>query len=196
MLALQGAFAEHIRMLQTLDVTAVEVRRPCDFTPDLDGIVLPGGESTAMNRLLLELDMMEPLRTALRQGLPAFGTCAGLILLAKRFTDSDWLHFQVLDVTVCRHGFGRQIGSFRTEGEFAEIGRVPMVFIRGPYITEAGAWVDVLATVENRIVAVRQGNLLGVAFHPELTEDTRLHAYFLRMVEEAKANNSPPSKEP
>ena len=182
-LALQGAFVEHIRMLERLGAKAVEIRKPGDFTPDLDGVIFPGGESTAMNRLLRELDMLEPIREALLRGMPALGTCAGLILMAKRFTDSGWQHFQVLDVTVCRHGFGRQLGSFRTEGEFAGIGRLPMVFIRGPYVTETGAGVDVLATVKDRIVAVRQGNLLGVAFHPELTEDTRLHAYFLRMVD-------------
>jgi len=185
-LAVQGAFAEHIRMLERLGATALEIRKPGDFTPDIDGIVLPGGESTAMNRLLRELELLEPIRAALLGGMPAFGTCADLILLAKRFTDSGWRHFGVLDATVCRHGFGRQLGSFRAEGEFAGVGRVPMVFIRGPYIAEVGPGVEVLATARDKIVAVRQGNLLATAFHPELTDDTGVHACFLRTVGERK----------
>jgi len=177
-------------MLRGLGAEAVEVRRACDFTGDLDGIVLPGGESTAMGKLLRSLNLLEPLREALSGGLPAFGTCAGLILMARRFSDPQPLHLGVLDVEVCRHGFGRQLGSFRCEGEFSGIGPVPMVFIRGPYITETGAGVEVLAKAEGKTVAVRQGNILGVAFHPEITDDTRIHSYFLGMVEEAKAKSS------
>jgi len=191
-LAVQGAFAEHVHMLEKLGASATEVRRPRDFTPELDGIVLPGGESTAMNRLLRGLELMEPIRKALLRGMPAFGTCAGLILLAKSFTDSGWRHFGVLDATVCRHGFGRQLGSFRAEGEFAGVGRVPMVFIRGPYVTEAGPGVEVLARARDKIVAVRQGNLLATAFHPELAGDAGVHSFFLRMVGESSAPGKGP----
>ena len=185
-LALQGAFAEHIKMLKHLGAETVEIRNGGEFPCDLDGLVLPGGESTAMNRLLHDLGLIQPLRNALEQGLPAFGTCAGLILMARDFEDSNWRHFQLMDIRVRRHGFGRQIGSFSTEGDFVGIGKIPMVFIRGPYITSVEPSVKVLAKVDDKIVAVRQGNLLGVAFHPELTEDTRVHAYFLRMVKETK----------
>ncbi|MCL2565727.1 MAG: pyridoxal 5'-phosphate synthase glutaminase subunit PdxT [Defluviitaleaceae bacterium] len=184
-LALQGAFIEHIRMFESLGVQTVEIRKLADFTEDLDGIVFPGGESTVMGKLLHELELMEPVKQALQKGLPAFGTCAGLILMAKKFVDSKFLHFQVLDVVVRRHGFGRQLGSFSAEHEFVGIGTYPMVFIRGPYITEVGQGVEVLAKIDDKIVAVRQGNLLGAAFHPELTDDTRVHEYFLKMVEEA-----------
>ena len=184
-LALQGAFIEHIHMLGSLGAQTVEIRQLSDFTGDLDGIVFPGGESTVMGKLLRELGLMEPIQQALLGGLPAFGTCAGLILMAKNFEDSEFLHFQVMDATLRRHGFGRQLGSFREDSDFADIGSYPMVFIRGPYITEVGPGVQVLAKAAGKIVAVRQGNLLGIAFHPELTDDTRIHAYFLRMIEEA-----------
>jgi len=183
-LALQGAFIEHIRILNSLGAKTVEIRQASDFTPDLDGIVFPGGESTAIGKLLHELGLMEPLKLALEKGLPAFGTCAGLILMAKEFEDSKFLHFQVMDITLRRHGFGRQLGSFRSDSEFEGLGTYPMVFIRGPYITKVGENVQVLAKVDDKIVAARQGNLLGIAFHPELTDDNRVHAYFLKMIEE------------
>jgi len=185
-LALQGAFIEHIKMLESLGAETVEIRKLADFTSDIDGIVFPGGESTVMGKLLRELELMKPIKQALLSGLPAFGTCAGLILMAKEFVDSEFLHFQVLDVVVRRHGYGRQLGSFSADSEFAGIGSYPMVFIRGPYITEVKQGVEVLAKVDDKIVGVRQDNLLGVAFHPELTEDTRVHEYFLKMVKECK----------
>lgn len=180
-LALQGAFAEHVQMLKSLGVEAVEIRQRRDFVPDMRGVILPGGESTVMGMLLHKLGLFEPLRKALVAGLPAFGTCAGLILMAKESEDSPRRHLCVLDVTLRRHGFGRQINSFKTEGEFAGCGQIPLVFIRGPYITGVGAGVEVLASAKNRIVAVRQKNLLGTAFHPELTPDSRVHEYFLNM---------------
>jgi len=187
-LALQGAFIEHIRMLESLGAQTVEIRQAADFTDDLDGIVLPGGESTAMGKLLRELGLMEPIKKALENGLPAFGTCAGLILMAKHFEDSKFLHFELLDVTVRRHGYGRQLGSFSSNSEFSGIGTYPMVFIRGPYITGVGSGVTVLAKVDDKIVAVRQGNLLGIAFHPELTDDTRVHAYFMQMIKKSSGD--------
>ncbi|MCL1996108.1 MAG: pyridoxal 5'-phosphate synthase glutaminase subunit PdxT [Defluviitaleaceae bacterium] len=187
-LALQGAFIEHINMLNKLNAETVEIRQKSDFTKDLDGIVLPGGESTAMKKLLLDLDLYEPIKQALEAGMPAFGTCAGLILMAKEFEDSTWKHFELLDIKIKRHGFGRQVGSFRVEEDFADIGKIPMVFIRGPYITEVRQGVDVLAKIGDKIVAVRQNNLLGVAFHPELTDNTGVHSYFLNMVKNCCEN--------
>ncbi|MCL2223516.1 MAG: pyridoxal 5'-phosphate synthase glutaminase subunit PdxT [Defluviitaleaceae bacterium] len=181
-LALQGAFIEHIHMLEKLGATPVEIRQKSDFTPALDGIILPGGESTVMGNLLHKTGLFEPLRNALAEGLPALGTCAGLILMAKNAEDSAHKHLCVLGVTVRRHGFGRQINSFSTEGDFAGQGQVPMVFIRGPYITAVEDGVEILATAQDKIVAVRQKNLLGIAFHPELTGDTTVHEFFLKKV--------------
>jgi 5'-phosphate synthase pdxT subunit len=180
-LALQGAFAEHIAMLKKLGVTPLEIRQKSDLTAGLSGIILPGGESTAIGLLLHKLEIFAPLHKAITGGLPVFGTCAGLILMAKRAEDSETQHLNVLDVTVRRHGFGRQINSFGEEGEFAGAGKIPMVFIRGPYITQVGEDVEILATLKEKIVAVRQKNMLGVAFHPELTNDSKVHEYFLKM---------------
>ncbi|MCL2198841.1 MAG: pyridoxal 5'-phosphate synthase glutaminase subunit PdxT [Defluviitaleaceae bacterium] len=171
-LALQGAFIEHINMLKALGAAPVEIRQKADLAPDFSGLVLPGGESTVMSLLLHKLGLFEPLRTAIIGGLPTFGTCAGLILLAQ--------HFNVLDVAVNRHGFGRQINSFSEYGDFAGLGQTPMVFIRGPYITEVGDDVKILARAKDKIVAVQQNNILGVAFHPELTDDSKVHEYFLK----------------
>lgn len=179
-LALQGAFIEHVRMLENLGATPVEIRQKSDFTPDLRGIILPGGESTVMGMLLRKLEIFEPLRDALADGFPAMGTCAGLILMAKKSEDCERRHLCVLDVTLRRHGFGRQISSFKTEEDFAGIGKIPMVFIRGPYVVEAGNGVEVLARAKNKIVAVKQNNLTGIAFHPELTADTRVHEFFIK----------------
>jgi 5'-phosphate synthase pdxT subunit len=172
-LALQGAFIEHINMLKKLGVQAKEIRSKHDFDAGLNGIILPGGESTAISLLLHKLELFEPIKNALENGMPAFGTCAGLILMER--------HLRVLDAVVCRHGFGRQINSFITYGEFGTAQDVPMVFIRGPYIEKAGANTQILAHAQGKIVAVQQGNLLATAFHPELTQDTRVHEYFLGM---------------
>jgi len=180
-LALQGAFIEHMHMLEKLGAEPVEIRQKADFTQDLSGLILPGGESTVMGMLLRKLELFDPMQKAIREGLPTFGTCAGLILMANKSEDSQLRHLCVLDITLRRHGFGRQIASFETEEEFADIGKIPMIFIRGPYITEVEESVKVLAHAQNKIVAVRQRNLLGVAFHPELTDDSRVHEYFLQM---------------
>ncbi|MCL2015214.1 MAG: pyridoxal 5'-phosphate synthase glutaminase subunit PdxT [Defluviitaleaceae bacterium] len=180
-LALQGAFFEHIAMLNKLGVDSIEIRQKSDFSKGFDGIILPGGESTTMNKLLHDLKLFAPLQDSIKAGIPCFGTCAGLILMSKRFEDSRWQHLDVLDVTVKRHGFGRQIGSFSVNDSFAG-STVPMVFIRGPYITEVGENVKILAKTGGKIVSVRQNNLLGTAFHPELTEDSTVHTYFLDMI--------------
>jgi 5'-phosphate synthase pdxT subunit len=191
-LAVQGDVREHARSLESLGAATRLVRRPEELA-DLDGIVLPGGESTTMDKLLRAFELRDPLRDRLQHGLPAYGSCAGLILLADRVLDApaDQETLGGLDVTVRRNAFGRQVDSFEEDlsmpailGESAE--PVRAVFIRAPWVESAGPDVDVLGTVSSgpaagHIVAVRQDNLLATSFHPEVTGDHRIHEYFLRM---------------
>lgn len=181
-LALQGAFREHISMLDRLGADAKEIRRRSDFTSDLDGLILPGGESTVIAKLLGDLNLSGPVKEAARGGMAVFGTCAGMILLAKKVEQDDLPCLGLMDITVRRNAFGRQLGSFCAAKQFAGVGQVPMVFIRAPYIVSAGNNVEVLSVADGKIVAARQENLLAAAFHPELTEDTRIHEYFLSMI--------------
>ncbi|MDR3238845.1 MAG: pyridoxal 5'-phosphate synthase glutaminase subunit PdxT [Clostridiales bacterium] len=180
-LALQGAFIEHKIMLDALDVENFEIRQRADFSRDMDGLIIPGGESTVIGKLLAELELLEPIKNAAENGLPIFGACAGMILLAQKIIDGMTC-LGVMDTVVRRNAYGRQLGSFRTQAPFGGIGEIPMVFIRAPYITEAGEAVEILATVDGNIVAARQNNLLATAFHPELTGDLRVHQYFLSML--------------
>ena len=182
-LAVQGAFAEHINKLEKLGADCIELRQAADLDQDFDGLILPGGESTVQRKLLREHDMVEPLRKKIGQGLPVLGTCAGLILLAQEISNDGDVCFGTLPVRVQRNAYGRQLGSFHTEEEFAGIGRVPMSFIRAPYIESVvnRNQTEILATVEDRIVAARSGNQIGIAFHPELDEDDRIHEMFLEM---------------
>ncbi len=183
-LALQGDVLEHLRALTELGVRAVRVRRTDDLG-DLDGIVLPGGESTTIGRLLDITGLLEPLRARLVDGLPAFGTCAGLILLSDRLDRSgDQPLLGGLDVTTRRNAFGRQVDSFEADLDVRGLdgGPVHAVFIRAPWVESAGPEVEVLAEVDGRAVLVAQGPLLGAAFHPELTDDRRLHRLFLERV--------------
>ena len=180
-LALQGAFAEHRQMLEELNATVIEIREKAHFTDDLAGIVLPGGESTVQGKLLHETGLFAPLQQAIKNGLPVFGTCAGLILLAKKLSNDDSVYLGALNVTVKRNAYGRQLGSFKTDLQIKNIGSYPAVFIRAPYVESAGNEVETLAEVDGHVVAVRQGNILATAFHPELTSDTRVHEYFLKM---------------
>jgi pyridoxal 5''-phosphate synthase, glutaminase subunit Pdx2 len=184
-LALQGAFIEHEKMLSTIGAPFFEIRQKTDLRKAFDGLILPGGESTAMLKLLHELDLFADLKSMIKNGLPVFGTCAGLILLAKHVLNDDREHFSTMDIEVVRNAYGRQLGSFRTEAQMKGIGQIPMTFIRAPYIESVGESVDVLATVENHIVAAKQGNQLAISFHPELNEDTSVHRFFLKMVAEA-----------
>lgn len=184
-LALQGAFIEHERMLRELSADCFEIRQLRDISGQIDGIVIPGGESTVQGKLLRELGIMEPLRKMIRNGLPVFGTCAGLILLAKSIDGGEPPHLAVMDITAKRNAYGRQLGSFSTEGEFQGIGRIPMTFIRAPYISSADG-AEILAAVDGKAVAARQGNMIVTAFHPELTSDARVHGYFLDMVRAAE----------
>lgn len=179
--ALQGAFIEHEYALEKLGAQTFEIRRRVHFTDGLDGIVLPGGESTVQGKLLKEEGLLEPVKEAIKAGLPVFGTCAGLILLAKELSNDPNVYFGTMDVTVRRNAYGRQLGSFRADLNVSPIGSFPAVFIRAPYIEKAGEGVEVLATCEGKIVAARQKNMLTTAFHPELTDDLRIHQYFLDM---------------
>lgn len=174
-MALQGAFAEHQQMLTQLGVESFLIRSLEDFLKVKDGLIIPGGESTAMTRIARDEGLLEPLRQSITGGLPVFGTCAGLIML-----DSE--HLRTMDITARRNAYGRQLGSFQTSAEFRGIGLVPMVFIRAPYIERTGDGVETLAEVDGHIVAARQGQQLVTAFHPELTSDSRIHEYFLRMI--------------
>ena len=183
-LALQGAFAEHEQMLQGLGVETVLVRNLEDWNKALHiggyggglrGLVIPGGESTSMMRIMKDEGLFEPIREAILDGLPVLGTCAGLIML-------DGGHLGTMDIRVRRNAYGRQLGSFNAVGDFKGVGEVPMTFIRAPYIEEAGDGVQVLSVVDGHIVAARQGNQLVTAFHPELDGDTRIHEYFLSMM--------------
>lgn len=179
-LALQGAFAEHGYMLDRLGVDHFEIRQKKDLDRHFDALILPGGESTVMGKLLLELDLFVPLQGKIRAGLPVFGTCAGLILLAKEVAE-DKTYLGTMDICVKRNAYGRQLGSFYTETEFKGLGEIPMTFIRAPYIESVIGDVEVLAEVDGKIVAARQGNQLVTAFHPELNEDVSVHKYFLNM---------------
>ena len=186
-LALQGAFAEHAKVLDKLGVTSVEIRNLEDFQQyqsDLSGLILPGGESTTMGKLLRDQNMLIPLRGAILNDLPVFGTCAGLILLAKKITSQEESHLATMDIVVERNAYGRQLGSFYTEAECKGVGQIPMTFIRGPIISSVGEGVEILATVDDQIVAAQEENMLVTSFHPELTDDARLHQYFINMCKE------------
>ncbi len=187
-LALQGAFAEHEQVLKALGVETVQIRNQQDWDAhaDIDGLILPGGESTVMGKLLHDLDLCEPIKAKIDTGLPVFGTCAGLILLAKTIVGDQTKHLASMDISVARNAYGRQLGSFVTDAKFKGIGEIPMVFIRGPIIEAVGPEVEVLSQVKGDIVAAKEKNMLVTSFHPELTGDTRFHAYFLEMVAQAK----------
>jgi 5'-phosphate synthase pdxT subunit len=183
-LALQGDFAEHIDIFQRLGVAAREVRHPQELA-DLDGLVIPGGESTTMTRLISEFALVEPLRERAQKGFPVWGTCAGMIVLAQRVSELDWPTLGALAIAVRRNAFGRQVDSFETDLAVPALGQEPFhaVFIRAPLVEEVSDGVEVLAKLEDgKAVAVRQANALATAFHPELTEDDRFHRYFIDMV--------------
>ena len=180
-LSLQGAFIEHERRVAELGATPFEIRERRDLDAPFDGLILPGGESTVQGKLLRELGLFKPLREKIAAGLPTFGTCAGLILLAKTIKDDPTVHFGLLDVIVERNAYGRQLGSFHVEAPFANGPAIPLSFIRAPAIRTLGPSVETLATVNGIPVAVRQGNLLATAFHPELDPDPTVHSAFLAM---------------
>ena len=182
-LALQGAFIEHEHMLEQLGAECVEIRQKEDLI-GIAGIVLPGGESTVQGQLLRKLNILEPLTALIEKGLPVLATCAGLILLAETIDSGEESHLSTLPVVVKRNAYGRQLASFQTDAELEGIGTFPMVFIRAPYIKSAASDVQILATVDENIVAVRYQNQIGMSFHPELTSDVRIHSKFLDIVRE------------
>jgi pyridoxal 5'-phosphate synthase pdxT subunit len=197
-LALQGDVREHLAVLRAQGAVAVAVRRPEELAA-VDGLVIPGGESTTMVKLAVRYGLFGPLRAAIRNGLPAYGSCAGMILLADRLVDApaDQETIGGLDVTVRRNAFGRQIASFEGLVDLAGVdgGPVDALFIRAPWVEQVGPGVEVLGRVEGgpadgKIVAVRQGRLVATSFHPELTGDPRVHALFVELVREAAADRA------
>lgn len=191
-LAVQGAFAEHEAVVRRLGADFKELRQASDLDDDIDCLILPGGESTSQGRMLRDLGMLDRIRQLIESGMPVLGTCAGLILLAQSIDqvngdgstvdeqhNSTWL--KTLPVTVRRNAYGRQLGSFHTEAEFAGLGTIPMTFIRAPFITQVGDGVETLAEVDGEVVAVRYKNQLGTSFHPELDDDARIHQMLLSM---------------
>ncbi|WP_298834489.1 pyridoxal 5'-phosphate synthase glutaminase subunit PdxT [uncultured Planococcus sp.] len=181
-LALQGAVREHLQSIEACGAEAVSVKWPKDLE-SLDALILPGGESTAMRRLIDRYNMMEPLRQFAETGKPMFGTCAGLILLAETVVGEDQPHLGVMDVAVERNSFGRQVDSFEVPLEINGIeGAFEAVFIRAPHIVSAGPSTEVLCVHDGKIVMAKNGQFLGCSFHPELTEDHRVTAYFLSMI--------------
>ena len=200
-LALQGDVREHERALETCGVRTAKVRS-VEELDEVSALVIPGGESTTMSNLALRWGLMEPLRERVRAGMPVYGSCAGMIMLADRMEGGrpDQQTIGGLDITVLRNAFGRQVDSFETDLDFPVLGPEPVhaVFIRAPWVEQAGEGVQILASVPDRpefgaaagrAVAVRQGRLLATSFHPELTGDTRVHRYFATMVTEALAGN-------
>ena len=183
-LALQGAIKEHLDRLQSLpQVKGIMVKTTMELE-DVDGLILPGGESTAMGKLLREFDLLEPLTAKIKAGLPVWGTCAGMILLAKSIIGQPDSHLSVMDICVQRNGYGSQLDSFSVNTVLPDIADtpIPLVFIRAPYVESVGPDVKILAKIDDKIVAVEQDNMLATAFHPELTSDLTFHKYFAEKV--------------
>ena len=183
-LALQGAFIEHEKILEKLGARCIELRKKSDLTDNhLDALVFPGGESTVQGKLLRELDMFEPIKSLIGKGIPLLATCAGLILLAQEIAGGEKPHLACLPVKVKRNAYGRQLGSFVKKGKFEGLGDFEMTFIRAPYIEEVkNPRVEVLAVMDGKIVAVRYRKQLALAFHPEMGEDLRIHQLFLETI--------------
>ena len=185
-LAVQGAFAEHIAMVRRLGAEAFEIRQLPDLERPMDGLILPGGESTVQGKLLKELSMFDTIKSQIQNGMPVLATCAGAILLAEtidgQMKGQPEQYFGTIPMCIKRNAYGRQLGSFHTEASVVGIGTVPMTFIRAPYIASVGNGVEVLAVVEERIVGVKYKNQMAFSFHPELDPDMRIHKTFLSMI--------------
>ena len=179
-LALQGAFIEHEKMLSSLGAETFELRQKPDLDKPFDGLIIPGGESTVQGKLLRELGMFDEIKRRINEGLPVFGTCAGLILMAEKIENDTAVHLGTMSIEACRNAYGRQLGSFYTEDTFNRV-KIPMTFIRAPYISKAADSVEILSVTDGRITAAREKNMLATAFHPELNSDTSVHEYFLNM---------------
>ena len=180
--AVQGAFEEHCSALGKLGVSVKEIRSVSDLSQNIDGLIFPGGESTAQGKLLRESGLFDMILPIIKGGLPVYGTCAGMVLLAKRIENDERKHFAVMDITVKRNAYGRQLGSFVTTGDFGDMGKIPMYFIRAPYISSVGKDVVVLSSESGAITAAREANMLVTSFHPEVTDDLTVHSYFLSMI--------------
>lgn len=185
-LALQGAFAEHRKMLEKLGIESFEIRKKSDLSNavnnnDIDGLIIPGGESTVIGKLLYDLDLFDDIKKLILEGLPVFGTCAGLILLAKEIENDNRAYLGAMDIKVRRNAYGRQLGSFFTESEFKGVGVIPMTFIRAPYISSVGKNVEILSEVDGNVVAAKENNILVTSYHPELNDDLKVHKFFVEM---------------
>lgn len=185
-LALQGAFIEHEMILKKLNVDYFEIRKKEDLNKPMDGLIIPGGESTTIGKLLFDLDIFDILKNKIINGLPVFGTCAGMILLAKKIDNQEQTYFATMDIEVIRNAYGRQLGSFYTLGKFDNMENIKMTFIRAPYVKQVFNDTKVLSIIDNHIVAVRQNNQLAISFHPELNDEIRIHQFFIKMIEENK----------
>lgn len=183
-LAVQGAFAEHERVLRDLGAECFEIRKPSDLDRRPDALVIPGGESTVMGKLLRDLGMFDRLREMISAGTPVLGTCAGMILLADR-VEGGITHLATMPIAVRRNAYGRQLGSFSSSADFAGLGEIPLEFIRAPMVTSVGPGAEVLCSLDGVPVAVRCGDQVACAFHPELTGDATVHRYFLDIAERA-----------
>ena len=187
-LAMQGAYREHIKILKSLGIEAIDVRYEEDID-NIDGLIIPGGESTTMGKLIKTLGLYDKLKSRIENNMPVWGTCAGMILLAKNIVNEDYNHLSVMNISVIRNAYGRQLGSFETKAPVKGIGEdIDMVFIRAPYIESVGENVEILSTVDGNIVAAQEGKILVTSFHPELTEDLRLHKYFINIVSKSINN--------
>lgn len=186
-LALQGAFIEHEKALQECNCEAIQIRKR-DQLDKIDGLIIPGGESTTIGKLLVDFGLQEPLIKLANEGLPIFGTCAGLIVLAKDIVGSSQPKLGLMDISAKRNAFGRQVDSFEADLEIKELGQEPFkaVFIRAPYIERVGSDVQIMATFREKIVLAKEKNYLAAAFHPELTNDLRIHQFFIDIVRNNK----------
>ncbi|OXM99923.1 pyridoxal 5'-phosphate synthase glutaminase subunit PdxT [Bifidobacterium vansinderenii] len=180
-LAVQGAFAEHAAMLDRLGAQWKLLRAAEDFDESIDRVILPGGESTTQGKLLHSTGLFDKVAAHIAAGKPVFGTCAGMILLAKKLDNDDNVYFGALDAVVRRNAYGRQLGSFAANADFGDIKDFPLVFIRGPFVVSVGPDATVETEVNGNVVGLRQGNIIATAFHPELTDDTRIHELFLSL---------------
>ena len=185
-LAVQGAFIEHEKKLESLGATCIELRCAADLARPFDALVLPGGESTVQGKLLRESGMLEPLRALVKAGMPVLATCAGMILLAACIEGGDGPYLGTIPMTVRRNAYGRQLDSFRTTGRVENVGKVPFTFIRAPFVVEVGGGCSAIARVDGNIVGVRCGNQTALAFHPELDESNTIHEAFLETVRNRK----------
>ena len=191
-LAVQGAFIEHEKMLEKLGVECIELRKKEDLDKEFDGIILPGGESTVQGKLIKELGMEDEIKNKIKKGLPVLATCAGMILLAEEIANDDKVHLGLLPVKVKRNAYGRQLGSFYTEEEMKGIGKVPMTFIRAPYVEAVKCGTEIMAVVNEKIVAVKYNNMLAMSFHPELNESdkiiNKIYFYLLKIKDVMKSD--------